>query len=68
VDNFGVKYVREEHVRHLQQILEENYKVTIEWDGRGYIGITLDWDHMHRQVHLSMAGYIKKALKQFKHE
>jgi hypothetical protein len=33
-----------------------------------YIGITLDWDYKCRQVHLSMPGYIKKALKQFKHE
>jgi hypothetical protein len=63
-----VKYVGEEHALHLKQTLEENYKVTLEWDGRRYIGITLDWDYKRRQVHLSMPGYIKKALKQFKHE
>ena len=68
VDDFGVKYVGEEHALHLKQTLEENYKVTLEWDGRRYIGITLDWDYKRRQVHLSMPGYIKKALKQFKHE
>jgi len=65
-----VKYVGEEHALHLKQTLEEKYKVTLEWDGRRYIGITLDWDYKRRQVHLhlSMPGYIKKALKQFKHE
>jgi hypothetical protein len=70
VDDFGVKYVDEEHTLHLKQTLEENYKVTMEWDGRRYIGITLtlDWDYKRRQVHLSMPEYIKKALKQFKHE
>jgi len=67
-DDFGVKYVGEEHTLHLKQTLEENYKVTLEWDGQRYIGITLDWDYKHRQVHSSMPGYIKKALKQFKHE
>jgi hypothetical protein len=68
VDDFGVKYVGEEHALHLKQTLEENYKVTLKWDGQRYIGITLDWDYKRRQVHLSMPGYIKKALKQFKHE
>jgi hypothetical protein len=63
-----VKHVGEEHALHLKQTLEENYKVTLEWDGRRYIGITLDWDYKRQQVHLSMPGYIKKALKQFKHE
>jgi len=63
-----VKYVNEEYALHLKQTLEENYKVTLEWDGRRYIGITLGWDYKRRQVHLSMPGYIKKALKQFKHE
>ena len=33
VDDFGVKYVSEEHALHLKQTLEENYKVTLEWDG-----------------------------------
>jgi hypothetical protein len=68
VDDFGVKYVGKEHAKHLKDTLEENYKVTTEWDGKRYIGITLDWDYKRRQVHLSMPGYVKKALKQFQHE
>ena len=67
VDDFGVKYVGKEHAMHLKQTLEENYTVTTEWDGRRYIGITLDWDYKRRQVHLSMPGYVAKALKQFNH-
>ncbi len=62
VDNFGVKFVGEEHTLQLKQTLKENYKVTLEWDGQRYIGIALDWDYKRRQVHLSMPGYIKKAL------
>ena len=30
VDDFGVKYVREEHGIHLKNTIEENYNVTIE--------------------------------------
>ena len=65
VDDFGVKYVGQEHALHLQETLEQHYKVTKDWSGKRYIGITLDWDYKRRQVHLSMPGYIAKALKQF---
>ena len=67
VDDFGVKYVGEEHALHLKDTLEQNYKVTTDWTGNRYIGITLDWDYKRRQVHLSMPGYVAKALKQFQH-
>ena len=33
VDDFGIKYVGEEHVIHLKNTIEENYTVTSEWDG-----------------------------------
>ena len=68
VDDFGVKYVVEEHTLHLKQTLEENYTVTIEWDGKRYIGITLDWDYTRRQVHLSIPGFVGKALKELGHK
>ena len=31
VDNFGVKYVGEEHAIHLKNTIEKNYTVTTEW-------------------------------------
>ncbi len=68
VDDFGVKYVGKEHALHLHKVLEAHYKLTCDWTGQRYIGITLDWDCKQRQVHLSMLGYVKKALKQFCHE
>ena len=45
VDDFGVKYTNKDDVQHLQQVLEEHNKITMDWDGRRYIGITLDWDY-----------------------
>ena len=66
VDDFGVKYVGKEHALHLKKALEADYTVTTEWEGKRYIGITLDWDYKRRQVHLSMPNYVTKALKQFK--
>ena len=67
VDDFGVKYVGEEHANHLKAALKEKYTVTTEWDGKRYIGITLDWDYKRRQVHISMPNYVKNALAQFQH-
>jgi hypothetical protein len=65
VDDFGVKYEGEEHAKHLKNTLKEHYKLTWDWTGTQYIGITLDWDYKKHQVHLSMPNYMKKALKQF---
>ncbi len=68
VDDFGVKYVGKEHALHLHKVLEAHYKLACDWIGQRYIGITLNWDYKQRQVHLSMPGYVMKALKQFHHE
>jgi len=67
VDNFGVKYIGEEHTQHLKNTLKQHYKLACDWTGTRYIGITLHWDYNRRQVHLSMPNYVKKALKQFQH-
>ena len=68
VDDFGVNYFGEEHTLHLKHTIKENYTVTSEWDGRRYIGITLNWDYKKRKVHISMPQYVTKALKQFNHK
>ena len=67
VNNSGVKYLGKVHTLYLKTVLEEHYKVTNDWTGSRYIGITLDWDYKRQQVHLLMSGYVPKALKQFKH-
>ena len=42
VDYFGVKYVREEHAKHLLNILLKNYEgVHEDWEGTKICGITL---------------------------
>jgi hypothetical protein len=67
VDDFGVKYVGEEHANHLKWILDKHYKLNCDWTGTRYIGNTLDWNYTNRQVHSSMPNYVTKALKQFQH-
>ncbi len=53
---------------HLHSILKEHYEISEDWSGCKYIGITFDWDYRNRRVHLSMPGYITKALTWFGHE
>ena len=33
VDDFGVKYIGEEHVYHLLQLLKRDYEIKEDWDG-----------------------------------
>jgi hypothetical protein len=69
VDDFGVKYVGEEHANHLLSVLKEHYVVDEHWeDSQKYCGITMDWDYVRREVHLSMPGYCIEALQRFRHE
>ena len=58
VDNFGVKYEGEDHANHLIGALEYLYKVTTEWKGELYCGITLKWDYDAHTVNLSIPGYV----------
>jgi len=68
VDDFGVKYVGKENAMHLISILKQHYEISEDWTGSKYIGITFDWDYANKRVHLSMPGYISKALQRFGHE
>ena len=69
VDDFGVKYVGEEHARHLLNILHENYEgVHEDWNGTKFCGITLEWDYTRRTCLMSMPGYIAAILAQFHHQ
>ena len=54
VDDFGVKYVGKEHADHLITTLETLYKITIDWTGTLYCGLTLDWDYKAGTVDVSM--------------
>jgi hypothetical protein len=65
VDDFGVKYVGNEHARHLITALEDLYTVSSDWTGSLYYGLTLDWDYKNCTVHLSMPNYVATALHKF---
>jgi hypothetical protein len=67
VDDFGIKYEGKEHALHLQQVLQQKYTITTDWEGKQYCGITLDWDYDNGTVDLSMPNYVEQALQRFQH-
>ena len=61
VDDFGVKYVGKEHIDYLLTSLRTHYsKVTVDWSGSLYAGITLEWNYKERWLDTCMPNYISK--------
>ena len=67
VDDFGIKYIHKTDIDYLIDTIQQHYKVTIDWTGSNYLGLTLDWDYINRTVDLSMPGYIEATLHRFQH-
>jgi hypothetical protein len=67
VDDFGVKYESKDDMDHLIASIKSLYKLTEDWMGNLYCGISLNWDYINRTVDISMPGYIKKKLQEYNH-
>jgi hypothetical protein len=68
INNFGVKYIGQEHADHLLQVLNMHFKCLQNWDGKKYLGMDIGWDYKQRKVHVLMLEYVPKALMQFQHK
>ena len=67
LDDFGVKYERQENITHILDELKTIYKIYEEWDGKLYCGINFKWDYYKSEVLVSMPNYVTKALHKFQH-
>ena len=67
VDDFGIKYMKKEHIDHLLKAVKEKYPVKVDWIGSKYLGMDLKWDYENRTVTVEMKGYNEKALKEAGH-
>ena len=65
VDEFGVKYVGKDNKETLIKALEENYNLNKYCRGEKYVGLTVTWDYIKREVDLTMPEYVAKALHRF---
>ena len=48
--------------------LREDYVITEDWTGEKYLGLTLKWDYVNRNVSVSIPGYVQAALLKFQIE
>jgi hypothetical protein len=67
VDDFGVKFFTKPDDLHLVVALHKDCKITTDWDGSLYCGLTLDWHYADGYVDISMPGYVTRALSKFQH-
>jgi hypothetical protein len=47
VDDFGIRYTNPQDVKDLMNTLNELYKVSEDWTGGQYCGLTLEWDYVN---------------------
>ena len=65
VDDFGIKYTWKADANHLLKYFEEDYEITEDRTREKYLGLTLKWDYVNRDLSVSMSGYVKAALLRF---
>ena len=68
VDDFGIKYNHKEDADHLLKSLQEDHEIIEDWTGEKYLGLTLKWEYLNRNVRVFMPGYVKSALLKFQRE
>jgi len=65
VDDFGIKYKGGESAQHLIDALQQIYKITVDWKGERFLGMTICHDKTARTLAISMPNYVQKALTRF---
>ena len=67
VDDFLIKYRDKTAADHFMTTLRELYEITTDFNNvQKNVGITLKHNKLERTIDMSMPGYVKKALLQFK--
>jgi hypothetical protein len=59
--------VNKADVYHLISNIKKTYKLTKDWTGNLYCSIMLNLDYVNCTGNISMLGYIKKKLQEYKH-
>ena len=63
VDDFGIKYFGTKDVEHLISALSHNYKLSTDWEGKNFCGLTFDWHYDAEFVDFSMPEYLPKLFQ-----
>jgi hypothetical protein len=63
VDDFGVKCFPTADADHLLNSLRKHYKISVDWTGANYCGLSIKWNYAKKCVDISMPGYITSTLE-----
>jgi hypothetical protein len=67
VDDFGVKYFTKADADHLLNSLRQHYKISVDWAGTDYCGLSIKWNYAKGYVDISMPEYIEAMLERLQH-
>ena len=56
-----------QHAEHLIHTIQENYRVSTDWEVERNCGISIKCNYQKRVFDLSMPGYIQAELNKFQH-
>jgi hypothetical protein len=65
VDDFGIKYKKDEDFEHLITTLKLQYQLTVDDSGSKYLGMDINHDINNNTITIAMHNYIHKALELF---
>ena len=68
VDDFGVKCFYKQDIDHLISTLTHFYKISLDWSGKKYCGLTLDWCYDLNYLDISIPSYKPSVLTRFHHK
>ena len=67
VDDFGVQYYNQDDVDHLVNALKTAFQVYIDYDGKDYCGLKLEWNYEKGYVDVDMHGFVTKTRVKLQH-
>ena len=62
VDDFRVKYVEDDHAKHLIDVLKEHYTVTTDWKGENTVELLWTGTITRKRYTCPCRGTVKKHL------
>lgn len=55
------------NLNHLLNVLQCAYDISIEWTGRYYCGLSIDWNDDRNYVNILISDYITKKLYKYQY-
>eukprot|EP00957_Ditylum_brightwellii_P044825 3400858-Ditylum_brightwellii.AAC.2 len=67
-DDFGVKYITQDDADHIVDSIQQHYRAMVDWKGKTYCSLSLEWNYMDHYVDIVVPKYVTKALVKLGHK